>query len=185
AVIDLLKVRASWGQLGNGSSLGLYDHIPLLLSGLRENPNLIFNDTREQYLYQGQLASPQKTWEIVQQSNIGVDMAFMANRLSFTGDYYAKRNKNMLAALNLPSVLGIAVPYFNVGELKSWGWEFDMKWKDKINSFGYSIAFNLSDNQNELVKFEGRNVIGEGVVSLLEGFPMNSVWGYRTDGYFQ
>src|SRR5690606_36925552 len=94
AVIDLLKVRASWGQLGNGSSLGLYDHIPLLLSGLRENPNLIFNDTREQYLYQGQLASPQKTWEIVQQSNIGVDMAFMANRLSFTGDYYVKRNKN-------------------------------------------------------------------------------------------
>lgn len=186
---DLLKIRGSWGQLGNGASLGLYDYIPLLSSGLREsandNPYLVFNDVREQYLFQKQLASPQKTWEVVQQSNIGLDLAILKNRLSFTGDYYVKRNKNMLAALNLPSIIGIDVPFFNVGELKSWGWEFDVKWKDKINEFRYSVGFNLSDNQNELVRFDGRNIINEGVVDLLEGYPMNTVWGYKTDGYFQ
>lgn len=188
-IFDQLKLRGSWGQLGNGSSLGFYDYIPLLTSGLNvptsEEDRLVFNNLRTQFLYQRELASAQKTWEVVEQSNVGLDMTFLENRLSFTGDYYVKRNKNMLATLNLPSIIGINVPRFNVGELKSWGWEFDLKWRDKVNDFSYSIGLNLSDNQNELVKFDGRNIINEGHVELLEGYPMNTVWGYRTDGYFQ
>ena len=184
-IFDQLKLRASWGQLGNGASLGLYDYIPLLTSGLNQSGAVVFNNLRTQYLYQNQLASPEKTWEIIEQSNIGLDMAFLDNRLSFTGDYYIKRNKNMLAELNLPSLIGVNLPRFNVGELKSWGWEFDLKWKDKVNDFRYSVGFNLSDNQNELVKYEGRNIVGEGVINLIEGYPMNTLWGYKTDGYFQ
>lgn len=188
-IFDQFKIRASWGQLGNGSVLGLYDHVPLLISGLQSNlPTtgpLVFNDKREQYFFQYQLASPKKTWEIVEQSNIGVDFAVLKNRLNFTGDYYVKRNKNMLAPLELPSIIGLNVPYFNVGEMKSWGWELEVKWKDKIKDLGYSIGFNLSDNQNKLVRFDGRSVVNPGVVELLEGQAMNTVWGYRTDGYFQ
>jgi len=184
--IDNMKVRASWGQLGNGSALGLYDYIPLLTSGLTTTNNLVFNNVRTQYFYQNTLASPDKTWETVQQSNIGVDLGFLRNRLTVTADYYVKRNKNMLAQLNVPNLIGIAVSNVNIGELKSWGSELDIKWRDRINKFEYRVGFNISDNQNELVKYDGRNSIGSGgLVQLLEGFPLNSVWGYKTDGYFQ
>ncbi|MGB8193942.1 MAG: TonB-dependent receptor, partial [Chitinophagaceae bacterium] len=181
-----LKLRASWGQLGNGSVLGLYDYIPLLTSGLTTTNNLVFNGQRTQYFYQSTLASPGKTWETVEQSNIGIDLGLFRNRLTVTADYYVKRNKNMLAALNVPNIIGIGVSNVNIGELKSWGTELDIKWKDKISKFDYRVGFNISDNQNELVKYDGRNSIGTGgVIALLEGYALNSVWGYKTDGYFQ
>ncbi|HYE56475.1 MAG TPA: SusC/RagA family TonB-linked outer membrane protein, partial [Chitinophagaceae bacterium] len=180
------KVRLSWGQLGNGAVLGLYDYIPLLTSGLTTTNNLVFNGQRTQYFYQSTLASPEKTWETVEQSNIGIDLGFLRNRLTVTADYYIKRNKNMLATLNVPNIIGIGVSRVNIGELKSWGAELDIKWRDRIGKFDYRVGFNISDNQNELVKYDGRNSIGSGgLVELLEGYPLNSVWGYRTDGYFQ
>lgn len=183
--INSAKLRLSWGQLGNGSVLGLYDYIPLLTSGISGTNNLVFNGVRTQYIYQSTLASPQKTWETVQQSNLGVDLSMLNNRLTLTTDYYLKRNKNMLATLNLPNIIGVNVPPLNVGELKSWGWEFDVKWRDRIGKLDYRAGFNISDNQNELVKYDGRNSIGNGgVIGLLEGYPLNSVWGYKTDGYF-
>jgi TonB-linked SusC/RagA family outer membrane protein len=182
-----MKFRGSWGQLGNGAVLGLYDYIALLTSGLTQSGNLVFNDTRTQYLYQSQLASPQKTWETVQQMNVGIDAGFLKERLRLTADYYVKRNKDMLASLNLPSTIGVSVPVMNIGELKSWGWEVDLRWRDRINSsLDYRIGFNVSDNQNELVKYDGRSSIGNGgVIPLLEGYPLNSVWGYKTGGIFQ
>ena len=184
--INNLKIRASWGQLGNGSVLGLYDYIPLLTSGLTTSNNLVFNDQRTQYFYQSTLASPDKTWETVEQSNIGVDLGFFNNRLSVTADYYVKRNKNMLAVLNVPSIIGINVSSVNIGELKSWGKEIDIKWRDQIGKLNYRIGVNISDNQNKLVKYDGLNSVGAGgVVPLLEGYGLNSVWGYKTDGYFQ
>ncbi|RYY54229.1 MAG: TonB-dependent receptor [Chitinophagaceae bacterium] len=184
--INTFKLRASWGQLGNGSVLGLYDYIPLLTSGLNTSNPLVFNGTRTQYFYQGELASPDKTWETVQQSNIGLDMAFLRNRLTITTDYYVKRNIDMLATLAVPNIIGIAVPNVNIGELKSWGAELDVKWRDRIGDVDYRVGFNISDNQNKLVKYGGTNSIGTGgVVNFLEGYAMNTVWGFKTDGYFQ
>ncbi len=183
--INNAKLRVGWGQVGNGSVLGLYDYIPLLNSGITGTNNLLFNGVRTQYIYQSALASPQKTWETVENSNIGIDLNMFNNRLAVTADYFVKRNKNMLARLNLPNLIGVDVPPLNVGELKSWGWELDIKWKDRIGRVDYRIGFNISDNQNKLVKYDGTNSIGAGgVIGLLEGYPLNSVWGYRTGGYF-
>lgn len=185
--IDNLKLRASWGNLGNGSPLGLYPYIPLLTSGLSTTNNLVFNGQRTQYFYQGVLASPDVTWETVRQTNVGIDLGLLRNRLTITADYYVKRNIDMLAPLNLPNIIGIATPSFNVGELKSWGTELDIKWRDQLSkNFEYRIGFNIADNQNELVKYNAANTInGPGVVGFLEGYPMNTVWGYRTaPGYF-
>ncbi|MBV4360570.1 SusC/RagA family TonB-linked outer membrane protein [Pinibacter aurantiacus] len=180
--IDNLKLRASWGQLGNGAVLGLYDYVALLNSGT----SLSFNDQKTPYYYQSTMPSKNKTWEIVQTSDIGLDVAFLRNRLSVTADYYTKRNKNMLATLQLPSLIGVDVSSSNVGELKSWGWEFDIRWKDQFRNGSYSIGVNIADNQNELVKYDGKNSIGNGgLVNLLQGYALNTIWGYKTDGYFQ
>jgi TonB-linked SusC/RagA family outer membrane protein len=173
--ISNLKVRASWGQLGNGAVLGLYDYIATISNG---------NQMGEGYYFQTALASQSKTWEIIETTNLGLDFGLFNNRLSFSGDYYWKYNKNMLALLQVPSLIGIGVSNANVGELKTWGWEFDAKWHDKVGEINYQIGFNISDSQNELVKYDGRSTINEGTVPLLEGYPLNTIWGYKTDGYW-
>ncbi|WP_235833042.1 SusC/RagA family TonB-linked outer membrane protein [Arcticibacter tournemirensis] len=191
--ISNLKLRASWGQLGNGTGFGLYDYLGLISSGLVLNgnnagsyPNLVFNDQRTQYLLQEELPSVDKTWEIVQNTDLGLDLGLLQERLTVTADVFIKRNKNMLARLNVPNIIGVGTSKTNVGELKSWGWELETKWRDRIGKFSYNIGFNITDAQNKLVRYNGTNSIGSGgQVDLLEGYPLNSIWGYRTDGYFQ
>lgn len=179
--INNLKLRASWGQLGNSDALGYYDYIGMLNSAT----NLPFNNTNTQYIYQSTLASPTKTWETIQTANIGIDIGVLNNRLNFSGDIYEKRNKDMLASLQVSSIIGVGLPTYNVGELKTKGWEIDISWRDRYKDFKYWVALNLSDNTNELVHYEGRNVVGRGRVTLLEGYPLNTMWGYKTDGLFQ
>jgi TonB-linked SusC/RagA family outer membrane protein len=184
--INNLKVRGSWGKLGNSDALGYYDYLALLTSGLSTSNNLVFNNTRAQYVYQSIQSSPDLTWETVAQSNIGVDIGILSNRLTITADYYEKMVTDLLAQPNLPNIVGVAPGFINLGKLKSWGTELDVKWRDMIGKFEYRLGFNISDNQNKLIEYDNRNSIGTGgVVQYLEGFPMNSVWGYRTDGFFQ
>ncbi len=185
--INSMKLRASWGKLGNIAAIGDYDFIAQLTSGLTTSNNLVFNGARTQYLYQATLSSPDIRWETLEQTNFGIDLGFLRNRLTVTADYYVKYNKNMLATLNLPSLIGVGVNRTNIGELKSWGKEIDIKWRDRIGKkIEYSIGFNISDNQNRLIHYDGKSNVGAGgVVPLLEGYAMNSVWGYKTAGYFQ
>lgn len=180
--IDQLKLRASWGRLGNANALGYYDYITLIQTG-----ETLFGGTTATTNQVSMLASPSKTWEIIDVRNIGLDMAFLKNRLQITGEYYWKKNENMLsAAMGVPSLIGVGLPSANVGELKTWGWEIELHWKDTIGkNFHYWANFNLADSRNELVKYEGSNVIKEGIVPLLEGYPLNTIWGYRTDGLYQ
>ncbi|MGQ7871036.1 TonB-dependent receptor [Sunxiuqinia sp. sy24] len=179
--ISEAKVRASWGRLGNGDVLGNYDYIAMLNS----SKGLILDGAQSQYIYQGRLASAEKSWETIETSNIGVDLGFFDNKLTMTGDYFVKYNKDMLVNVTYPSVIGVSVPAFNAGELKTWGWEMSATWKQKVKDFTYSVSFNLGDSENELVEYYGKNVIGEGVNKLIEGMPINSIYGYKTDGYFQ
>ncbi|HEY6505080.1 MAG TPA: TonB-dependent receptor [Chitinophagaceae bacterium] len=182
AFINSLKLRSSWGQLGNSAAIGLYDYIPLLTSG----NSLTFNGVRSTYFFQNTLASPDITWETVQQFNVGFDLGLLRNRLSITMDYYIKKNKDMLATLDVPNIIGVNVGYVNVGELKSWGKELDIKWRDRAGKLNYTIGFNISDNQNEVTQYDGKNSIGAGgVIPIMEGYPLNTVWGYKTAGYFQ
>lgn len=173
--ISNLKFRASWGQLGNGAVLGLYDYIATISNGTH---------MADSYYYQTALASKSKTWETIETTNLGIDLGLLDSRLSFSGDYYWKFNRNMLASLQLPSLLGVSVSSANVGELKTWGWELDLKWRDKIGQVSYQASLNVSDSQNKLVKYDGKQTINAGTVALLEGYELNSIWGYKTDGYW-
>ncbi|WP_176221447.1 TonB-dependent receptor [Massilibacteroides vaginae] len=180
-IISNLKLRASWGQLGNSDALGYYDYIGMLNAG----SNIPFNNARNTRVYQSQLASPEKTWETIETTNIGIDTWFLNNRLSLTGEYYIKRNKDMLANMEVQSIIGVGLPTFNIGELKTNGWEINLTWKDMSKPFKYWVSAQLSDNTNKLVKYSGKNVVTLGQVALLEGMPLNTIWGYKTDGLFQ
>lgn len=174
-VISNLKLRASWGQLGNGAVLGLYDYLALISAG---------TNIDEANYYQGAMASKSKTWEIISTTNIGVDLGLFDNKLNVTADYYWKKNDNMLANLELPSIVGISVPQSNVGTLKGWGWELEVSYKNKWKDLNYQVSFNLSDSDNKVVRYDGKNSIKEGSVDILEGYPLNTIWGYETDGFW-
>ncbi|PXV63039.1 TonB-linked SusC/RagA family outer membrane protein [Dysgonomonas alginatilytica] len=173
--IDNLKFRASWGQLGIGGILGFYDYLPLLKDGSLMG---------SKYYYQERLAAKDKAWEVVSTTNLGIDIDVLSSRLSFTGDYYWKTNNDMLIEYNLPNLVGVKSPFGNIGRLKTWGWEFQVNWRDKVGEVKYQLGFNLSDSQNKLVKLSGTNTISAGSKDKLEGYPLNTIWGYQTDGFW-
>ena len=181
--ISEFKLRGSWGRLGGalGSTLGYYDYVNQLTRGSA----LVLGDSRTSYIYQGSLPSTNLSWETIETTNGGFDIGLMKNKLQVSGDYYVKSNKNMLTPQQLPATIGIATPRKNNGELKSWGWELEVKYRGKIgDKFSYNIGGNFSDNQNELVSFSNRIVVARGNNSLIEGYPINTIWGYQTAGYF-
>lgn len=183
-IVSELKFRASWGRLGGalGSVIGNYDY----LSQLSRGSALVIGESRTSYLFQNSIPSQSLSWETIETSNGGVDISLFNSKIQINADYYVKYNRNMLTAQNLPAVIGIGTPRKNNGELKSWGWEVELRYKGKIGSdFVYSISANLSDNQNELRNFAGRNIVAAGTVNTVEGFPINSIFGFKTDGYFQ
>lgn len=180
--VSNLKLRASWGQLGNGAVLGLYDYISLL-SDTQDNTPATYNG--EKWYYQANLPSTEKTWEVIETTNIGVDFGFLNNRLTGSFEYYWKYNNDMLSSPQLPHQIGIGVPKLNIGKLKTWGWDFNISWKDKIKDVSYQVSFNLSDSDNKLVEYNGASVIKAGAVELLEGYSINTIWGYETDGFWK
>jgi TonB-linked SusC/RagA family outer membrane protein len=178
-----LKVRASWGRLGGalGSTLGNYDYVNQLSRGSA----LVLGDSRTSFIFQGSLPSTSLSWETIETTNGGFDVGLFKNRLQISGDYYEKYNRNMLTPQQLPATIGIATPRKNNGELKSWGWELEAKYRGQIgDNFKYNVGANFSDNQNELISFSNRIVISRGNNSLIEGYPINTIWGYQTAGYF-
>lgn len=181
--ISELKLRGSWGRLGGalGSTLGVYDY----LNQLSRNSNLVLGDVRTSYIGQTFIPSAALSWETIETTNGGIDLGFFQNHLQANFDYYVKYNRNMLTPQQLPATIGISTPRKNNGELKSWGWELDVRYRDRIGKdFNYNISFNLSDNQNKLINFSGRRVINAGFNNLIEGYPINTLWGYQTAGYF-
>lgn len=180
-IFSNLKLRASWGQLGNQNGLGLYDHIPQYkVSGYYP-----FANELGQWASVEKLPSEQRTWETVEMSNVALEMGFLNNRLSVTAEYFIKRNKDMLVNIEMPSVIGIDVPTGNYGELEVKGWDFSIGWQDRAGELDYSLRFNLSDQKDKLVDYGIEyNGFTAGINQKVQGYSLGSIFGYKTDGYF-
>lgn len=180
-VFSNLKLRTSWGQLGNQNGLGLYDHIAKY-TVLGYYP---FANELGQWALVQSLPSEDRTWETVEITNFAVDMGFLNNRLSVTAEYFIKRNKDMLISIEIPSVIGISVPTGNYGELEVKGWDLSIGWRDSFKDINYGVRFNLSDQKDKLVDYgvEFTNFTA-GIGQRMEGYSLGSIFGYKTDGYF-
>lgn len=176
-----LKFRGSWGKLGNANVLGNYDYISLLDQG---DP-YYFNNVSNISLYQKNLASPEKSWETIKSTNIGVDFAFLDYRLTGSFDYFVRLNEDMLVKVVLPTTLGVDPAQSNSAKLETKGWELVLGWRDQVGGFNYNVGFNLSDNQNKVLEYAGQSVYKEGLNKIIEGLPINSIYGYQAAGYFQ
>ncbi|MDY3070164.1 MAG: TonB-dependent receptor [Parabacteroides sp.] len=179
-----LKVRASWGNTGNQNSIGLYDYLAQMKIGDSYYPFGV-NNAMTVFVRQNALASQERSWETVNIKNFALDYGFLKNRLTGSFEYYIKDNKDMLIPVELPAVIGFDVPTFNAGELRVWGWELALRWKDQIGKdFSYGINISLQDSRNKITKFEGAKNIISGIQNI-EGYPIGSYFGYLTEGLFQ
>ncbi|MFC4094880.1 TonB-dependent receptor [Euzebyella saccharophila] len=183
-VISFLKLRASYGSLGN-DRLGNY----LYLSVLQFSNALIANGTDVQAARaaaQRFLAIENVTWETTTSMNLGVDLNMFNSRLSLTADYFKKETVDMLLDLSIPSLSGYDDPTVNVGNMDTDGWEFALSWRDQIDDFRYSTSVNFFDSQSIIGDIRGKRLFANGDRILSEeGSEFQSWYGYQSDGIFQ
>jgi TonB-linked SusC/RagA family outer membrane protein len=174
--IDELKLRASWGELGN-QNIGTYPSVSAIQVG-----SYSLGGQTVSVAALNSLANANITWETTEMSDIGLDVDLF-NHLSVTADYYVKNTRNILLALNIPLTIGLSAPYQNAGKVSNKGWEVDLNYHGKVNDFTYNIGFNLSDVINKVVDMHG--ILQTGVTVDRPGYSINSIFGYQAQGYFK
>lgn len=183
-IINHLKIRASYGSLGNqASGSNVYRYIPTMPSG---KTSALLNGEQPVYVSAPGLVAGSLTWETVTTANFGFDLNFFGNRLTTSTDIYRRDTKNMLTKGKvLPSVLGASEPDENAADLKTKGWDLTIGWKDRFKlagkDFHYSANFILSDNRTFITKFD--NPTGS-LSSFYVGKEIGEIWGAKTLGFF-
>ncbi|WP_338392835.1 SusC/RagA family TonB-linked outer membrane protein [Fulvitalea axinellae] len=182
AWIDELKAKVSWGRVGNQYGLGYYDYIPVLNSG----SDYVFgtDNERAKSVYQSLLYSENRTWEIVESFNTGIETVLFQGRLSIIADIFRRNINGMFMQVDYPSTIGVGVPLTNAGRLYSWGWELSASWRDRIGDVDFGISVVLDDNRNKILKFENKQAFAGNKINI-EGYPAYSVFGFQTDGLYQ
>lgn len=184
--INEFKLRASRGVTGN-QAVGLYTFYETLNA-----VNYSFNEQPVQGFAQSNLANQNLTWETTTQTNIGFDMGVMEDRLLFTFDYYNKITDGILLQLPIPGLIGLNAPFQNAGVVQNKGYELALNYRGG-NQLKYDLGLNFSDNKNEVldlvntgpfISFISNASDGPRFI-VEEGLPINSHWGYLTDGFFQ
>lgn len=180
--LDNLKIRGSWGSLGN-QNVSNYAYISEYSSVGYVNWNM--GGGRPMGISPGGLISPSLTWETVTTLDFGVDMTLLKNRLDLSFDWYTRETKDILmAADKYPAVLGASAPQKNSGKLRTNGWELSLTWRDRVNrDFGYDVTFVLSDYMTTVKKFDGNP--NKSLSTLYDGMKMGEIWGYKSLGILQ
>lgn len=181
-----LKLRGSYGKTGN-QSVDLYSYYAALsLAGYTFNGEAV-NGYR-----QTTLANKELGWESTTQLDIGLDAGLLDRKLTLTVDYYRKVTNDILLNLDIPATMGLIAPFQNAGSVENKGWEFSANYNgaNNSNSFQYTIGANLSINNNKVLDLKGTGpyITGTDInprYIIAEGLPINTLWGYTTDGLFQ
>ncbi|MBN2611988.1 MAG: TonB-dependent receptor [Bacteroidales bacterium] len=175
------KLRVSYGSLGNQNVPGNFPYISNY--NITSSTQYMLGGVLPVGIASGALISPSFTWEKVNQGNIGLDLGLVKNKLNFSVDVFQRNTIGMLTTgAPLPAVLGTGVPNENAADLKTYGWESIVTWKDKIKDFAYSVSFNISDAQSEITKFD--NPTGD-LDTYYVGQKIGEIWGYEASGLFQ
>lgn len=180
--ISELKVRASYGSLGNGNiaSYAFQEIFNINQSGI------ILNGVRPQTTRNPAVVPENLTWETSTTSNIGLDISMLSNRLSFSGDAYVRKTTDMFTfGLTPPAVFGASVPRGNYADLTTKGWEASITWRDKLGNgkkpFKYNVRFVLSDNKTVIDKYNNPEKF---LNDYYVGQTIGEIWGYETAGFF-
>ena len=184
------KLRFSWGQNGN-DNIGDFRYTVLTSS----NNNYIFGEDENIIIgtKASGLANPDLKWETSTQTDIGIDLGFLSNSLTFTIDWFRKVTSGMLMEMNIPTYVGEAKPIGNVGIMNNSGVEMELGYKLSKGDWDFNVKGNLSYLRNRLIEYGNESgwanldsFQGTGAISRAEnGMPFPFFYGYKTDGVFQ
>ena len=184
------KLRASWGKNGN-ENIGNFRYTVLTSTG----NNYLFgqNAAMTNGVKASGLANPDLKWEESEQYDLGLDLGFLENSLTFTIDYYKKRTNGMLMEMNIPSYVGESKPIGNVGKMDNSGVELELSYKLRSGDWFFHIGTNFTYLNNKLVEYGNESgwanldsFQGSGSISRAQnGMPFPYFYGYKTDGVFQ
>lgn len=190
--LDDMKIRGGWGQTGNQAGLGDYSYLQRFVIN-RQNWWEEGKSTAVPIITMNELRNSDLTWETTTQTNFGVDLTVLKNRLTLALDYYSKYTSNMLMYVSLPAGASTASSISrNEGEMSNKGFEFSLNSRNFDNSkFTWTTDFNISTNKNKLTKLVLSQVyydaktsenITEYVVRNVPGRPLGGFYGYISDG---
>ena len=179
--INEFKVRGSWGVLGN-QQIGNYP----FAASVELGQDYIFGGQPAGGAAQLDLANPNITWEETTNTNIGADLILFHDRISVTLDWFNRTTDDILLRLPVPLIVGVNPAFQNAGEVENKGWEVDLGFSETVNpNFSFRIGFNISKVNNEVIDLKGAGPFIGGSTIIKEGAPINSLYGWESDGLFQ
>jgi len=180
--ISDLKLRGSYGTLGNGSinSYLFQENFAITQS------SRVIGGVRPQETRQPNVLPSGLTWEKATMKDLGLDMSLLSNRLTVSGDIYQRMTTNMFTVgKTLPDVFGTTVPKGNYADMKTNGFEASVSWHDQLHvgakPFHYSISAWLSDNVSTITQY---NNATKSLTDYYSGEKLGEIWGYVNDGYW-
>ncbi len=182
--LSFLKVRASWGSIGNeriGSNY--FPYMALMNFGnslFYQDGELISSTTASQRTF----AVSNITWETTTSTDIGLDVTFLNNRLRMTADYYWKKTKDMLLDTKIPAIMGYGNPSTNAGKMSTRGFDLELGWNDKKGDWTYGISANLSDFKSTIDDLKNSKIIADNKIKVT-GVGFNEWYGYVSDGIYR
>ncbi|MBM6992543.1 MAG: TonB-dependent receptor [Prevotella sp.] len=188
--LSTLKLRASWGKNGNDK---IGDFTYAAWTAAPYNAVLGAGESVWTGVQAGQLSNPDLKWEQSIQTDLGIDLGFFDNALTFTADYYHKKTSGMIIPLPIPKYVGAAAPYGNAGDMTNEGVEFEAGYKFHVGSANFQIKGNASYLHNRLdnlgnssgyIPLQSMQSVGE-VTRGTNGLPFPYFYGYKTAGVFQ
>lgn len=150
-LISFLKLRASWGQVGNINSVRRFIYAPPYQ--VTDWPVFLGSNGQVQGygIFQPTIPNPNLKWERTEQTNLGMDVAFLDNALNITFDYFNKQTKDLIEAMPVASVAGVAsAPEFNIGRVENKGWEFSVGYVKKISEVNLNFNANIAHFVNKV-----------------------------------
>ncbi len=180
--VSLLKLRASYGNLGN-ERIGNY---PYQSTMSFTNPSVFYGSTvtAAQGVTNSKLAIEDITWETTTTYDLGLDLNFLSDRLTISADGYYKNTRDMLVELDIPTFMGYSAPDQNAGDMHTWGWDLDLGWTDSAGDFTYGVSFNISDYKSVMGDIGDKLQIKDGQI-IASGLEYQAWYGYVSDGIFQ
>jgi len=183
-VVGDFKVRGSWGVTGN-QSVGLYSFYEALYLS-----SYTFGGAAASGYRQTTLSNKDLGWESTRQTDIGFDASLLKDRLSVTFDYYKKVTNDILLNLPIPTVVGLTPPPQNAGAVENKGMELSLNYRNNSGALHYGFGGNFSINNNKVTDLKGTGPYITGSDTdpryiIKVGLPINTLWGYKSDGLFQ
>jgi TonB-linked SusC/RagA family outer membrane protein len=181
-IISNVKLRASYGSLGNGNIASYVYQEQFSISQSGD----VINGVRPQYTSRPSVLPYGLTWETSTTKNIGLDIAMASNKLIFVGDAYIRNTTDMFTiGMTLPAVFGTTPPKGNYADLETKGWEIMLSWRDRFNikskPLNYNIGFTLADNKSVITKYNNPEFV---LTDYYEGMVIGEIWGYISEGFF-